>query len=159
MSERQLVLANYRQESRAKRILGIFKPRGAVTGEPFNLHLTFKNDSEQEFPGGKCELFIDEARAYSLVPYEAVMPSIKPKESTTIVFRNRIIEVPGYTPFRLVVKDVEGKDVLHESEKVYRLSNASREELYQKYAVVVALFFSILATLLTIVNVLVSIFA
>jgi len=35
---------------------------------------------------------------------------------------------------------------------------ATREEIYQKYAVVVALFFSVLASILTIVNVLVAIF-
>jgi len=43
-------------------------------------------------------------------------------------------------------------------EGAYPLVPATREEIYQKYAVVVALCFSILPAFLTIVNVLVSVF-
>jgi hypothetical protein len=53
--------------------------------------------------------------------------------------------------------DIKGNDTSR-IEGVYPLFLATREEIYQKYAVVVAILFSVLAITLTIVNVLVSIF-
>jgi len=157
-SKPQLVLVDYKQsQPGAKRIFWMFKPREAVTGEPFNLSIAFRNNSERELSGGKCYLYVDTAEGAALDPYEIDMPAIASKVSRTVAFENLAVQELGYSAFRVSVRNPGGEEVLNDYES-RRLTNASLEELYQKYAVVVALFFSTLATVLTIMNIIVSLF-
>lgn len=154
----RLVLVEYKQnQPKAKRIFWMFKARESVTGEPFNLRLTFKNTSKQEFSGGKCHVYIDTAEGTALTPYEIEIPAIAPKGIVSIVYEDLVIQETGYSAFRIRVYNNNNEKML-EDDNHHRLTNATPEELYQKYAVVVALLFSTLATILTIVNILVSLF-
>jgi len=165
MSECQLTFLGTRQESKAKRIFWIFKPQEVLSWEPFNLTLGFRNDTDKDYSGGICTFTIKQQATE--VEYEVNMPPIKSKKTAVVVKENLVVYETGYTSLlRLAVQDLEQKDVLCmtvEGEKetrnpfiLYPLYVTSREEVYQKYSVVVALFFSVLATVLTIINVIVS---
>jgi hypothetical protein len=133
----------------------IFKPKDTITGEPFNLHLTFKNNSNRKFSGGKCRLYIDTAHGIALTYYETSIPEITPRNTVDIVYEDLVVQEPGFSAFWVQVYTNSNEAVLEDNNQ-YKLTNANMEELYQKYAVVVALFFSTLATALTIVNIIVS---
>lgn len=165
MTECELVLTNIRQTSSASRFFGLFKPKEPVNWEPFDLHLTFKNDSDQEFEGGKCKFIIRGELTEN--DHDVDIPPIKPKETKTITLPDLIIAEAGFHALtrmeieskngkKVSCKDVDDKDTGGMT-RAYALIFATREELYQKYAVIVALFFSILASVLTIVNVIVTI--
>ena len=110
MSECQLVLEGIRQESKAKRILWFFKPKEIITWEPFDLQLTFRNNTDEEFPGGKCTFMIRKPSTHNT--YDADMPSIKPKESKTVVKKDLRIDEYGYVGLTfLQVKTFEQKPV------------------------------------------------
>ncbi len=140
--------------------MGIFKPKEIIIGEPFDLHLTFKNNGQEDFSGGECRFHTEEGHGYSLFNYHEKVESIKPEEAKTVVFKSLFIKQPGYAAMLgLTVNDLNGNEVFRQGEKdIYPIKNATREELYQKYSVIVALFFSTLASILTVINVLVSIF-
>ncbi len=168
MSECKLTFLGEKQESKAKRILWIFKPKEVLAWEPFDLTLGFRNDSDTDFLGGKCTFAVKQQTTE--VEYEVTMPPIKSKKTAVVVKENMVVYETGYTSlYRLAVQDLENNDVLcltEEGEKetsdpfmLYPLYVTSREEVYQKYSVVVALFFSVLATVLTIINVIVSLLA
>jgi len=108
---------------------------------------------------GKCKIKIAPPHLIALHSHEVSLPPIKPKENKTVVLEDLIVPFSGYVNVSLVsVEDVKGNSVSLEGEPDGDLMIASHEELYQKYAVVVAILFSVLATVLTIINVLVSIF-
>ena len=158
MSDCQLVLTEIRQESKAKRVLGLFKPNELVTGEPFDLHLTFRNDGEQKFLGGRCKVNISPPHLIAPTSDIASLPSIKPKDSETVVLEDVIIPFSGYVSLLIFsVEDVDGNNVFAEGSRRDYLMLTNHEELYQKYAVIVAISSSALASILTIINVLVSI--
>jgi hypothetical protein len=166
MKETILRLTNVRQESKAKKMFWFFRPKIVITWEPYDLYLTFRNDGDDEFCGGKCTFAICEKTAHD--NYEVNIPPIRPNETKTVVKKDLKIKEAGYVELRdLEVESVElesidcctldGTNTLSE-DFYYPLSVSSREELYQKYAVVTAFIFFILTFILTIVNVLISIF-
>lgn len=164
MLKGELVFTDWRLESKADRFFWIFKPSECIQGEPFDIHLTFRNDGQQKFEGGTCRFQIKNKLLYN---YKTDLPAIEPHQAKTVTISDILLAETGtlaLTSFG--VKTEEGKMVpckdakgnFMGSSRAYSFLLATREELYQKYAVIVALFFSILATILTIVNVLVAIF-
>ncbi len=102
-----------------------------------------------------------------LYDYKTDLPAIEPHQTKTVTISDITLAetgLIGLTSFDARTEDgkmVPCKDTKGNfmgSSRVYPFLLATREELYQKYAVIVALFFSVLATILTIVNVLVSLF-
>lgn len=165
MIEGRLVLIERRQQSKADRFFGIFKPNECIQGEPFDLYLTFRNDSDQRFEGGTCSFQIKNELRYDFM---VNLPPIEPHEVKTVTVQNITLAERGFialtslsakTKAGQIVPCYDIKGEIMGSHKAYPLLLATREEIYQKYAVVVALFFSVLASILTIVNVLVSIFS
>ena len=168
MNQCKLTFLGYRQESRAKRILWIFKPKEVIAWEPFKLHLTFRNDSDTEYLGGKCIFKIKQQSAES--DYEVDMPPVTSKEVVTVAKDNIIVTEAGFaslTSLNLIqypeheyvlCMTSDGTKETKDRSILFPLGVTNREELYQKYAVVVAIIFSVLATILTIVNVIVSVF-
>lgn len=165
MSDGDLLLADIKQTSKASRLFGLFRPNESVNWEPFDLHLTFKNNSDQQFEGGKCKFVIK--GELSEDSFDVDVPPLDPNEIKTVPLQDLIIAEAGFIAVtrlrveskdgkKVLCKDVDGKDTSR-TQGAYPLYLATREELYQKYAVVVALFFSILASILTIINVIVAI--
>jgi len=164
MFEGKLVLTERRQESKADRFFGIFKPSECIQGEPFDLYLTFRNDSDQRFEGGTCRFHISNKLRYD---FTVDLPAIEPYQAKTVTVTDITLaekSLVALTGFDVRTKDEKIVPCLDErgntmgSSRAYPLLLATREEMYQKYAVIVALCFSVVATILTIVNVLVSIF-
>ncbi len=165
MSDCDLLLVNIKQISKASRLFRLFKPKESINWEPFDLHITFKNNNEQPFEGGKCNFIIKGVQSED--DFDVDIPSMDPKEVKTITCHDLIIAEAGFIAVtRLRIESKEGKKVLCKDEdgkdtsrpqSAYPLYLATREELYQKYAIVVALFFSIFASILTVINVIVAI--
>ena len=164
MIEGKLVLTERRQESKADRFFWIFKPSECIQGEPFDLYLTFRNDSDRRFEGGTCRFQIKNELSYG---FTVDLPAIEPHQTKTVTVPNITLAEKGFialTGFDVRTNDgkivpcYDTKGKIMNISRAYPLLLATREEMYQKYAVIVALFFSVLATILTIVNVLVSIF-
>ena len=164
MIEGELFLSDLQLVSKADRFFWIFKPSECIQGEPFDIHLTFRNDGQQKFEGGTCKLHVKNRLSYD---FETDLPAIEPHQSKTVTISDiRLAETGfiGLTSFdvrtkegkMVSCKDADGK--IMDSRRAYPFLLANREELYQKYAVIVAIFFSVLATVLTIVNVLVAFF-
>lgn len=165
MSKCELVLAEIRVESKADKLFWLFKPKELVYWEPFDLHLSFRNNTDQAFGGGKCTFGIK--AEFSRLNFEIDLPLIEPNKVEEVIISNiRLSEIGVNALTDILVQNTEGKKVLCKDpdggetskNRQYSIHAVSREELYQKYAVVVALFFSVLASILTIVNVLVAIF-
>lgn len=160
-----LVFMGRQQKSKATRFFRLFKPSECIKGEPFDLHLTFKNDSDAEYTGGECSFGIDSATFHT--DFSIDLPPIKPHEDKTVTIPDITVGMTGFVALsRLAVRTKDGKEVSIKgasgrsinSSTAYPLSFVTREELYQKYSVIVALVFNIFAAILTIVNVLISIF-
>lgn len=159
-----LVLADYQQMSKARKFFWVFKPREPIQWEPFDLHLTFRNELKQKFEGGSCRFLIKGELTH--LDFELAIPPIESKETITVIQPNVVISEAGYVGITgLIIKPKNGKTLscvdkyginTATPERIYPLFLATREELYQKYAVIVALASSIIATILTAVNVLVS---
>lgn len=58
MSNCKLKLIEMRQETKAKRIFGLFKSKECVEWEPFDLHLSFKNISDHPFDEGNVRFSV-----------------------------------------------------------------------------------------------------
>lgn len=163
MSECQLLLTRIEQKSKAPRFFWIFQPKECVYHEPFDLYLTFKNNSDQRFEGGTCKFVI---RGELTWDHTIELPVIEPHQTKTITKPNIVVQDTGFiclTHLSVYTKDeksISCKTVDGEPAAIiyFPLLFANREELYQKYAVVVAIFFSVLAFILTIVNMIVAIF-
>ena len=160
-------------ESKAKRICYIFKPKEVVVDEKYMLGLTFTNDGDTMFTGGKIEVelaYVIYGKELQLDLNPLSIPIIPPKQSKSIYFETQKAEASG-TAFLRVKKfipenkkvEIEcynrfGEDLFdRKKDNVLTFSIASREEIYQKYSVVVALFFSIIAMGLSIINAIASI--
>lgn len=164
MSECKLVFMDFQQKSKARPVFRIFKPSECIFGEPFEIHLTLKNDSDHKFEGGKCKFDIKGNLNYD---FWVALPSFEPGEIKTVVHPNIKIGDQGFLALKniRIFSKEDGKTIICKdrfnkltSERGYPLFFSTREEIYQKYSVVVALFFSTLATILTIINVLIAIF-
>ena len=162
-------------ESKAKRVCYIFKPKEVVVAEKYRLGLTFTNEGDTIFNGGEIEVQVahmvgDKELQLDLKPQS--IPTIPPKQSKSIYFGTRIAETSGTTILRvmkLIPKNenvkVEcyngfGEDLLdRQKDNVLTFLIASREEIYARYGFLVALFFSIIAMVLSIINAIASIIA
>ena len=165
ISKCQLILTGIQQKSKAKKLFWLFRPSECIYWEPFDLSLSFKNVSTMKFEGGRCSFLIWGENTHKTA--NIAFPTIEPNEVATISISNGIvgevsttwvtkIEVQDKDGKAVLCKDSEGKDTNRE-DWIRLLRFVTKEEVYQKYAVVVALFFSILASILTIINVLVAI--
>lgn len=163
MSKCQLILTNIKQESKAPRFFWLFKPKELVYHEPFDLQFTLKNNTDQRFEGGRLDFEISGELTWD---HTIELPIIEPHMTTIITKQNIVVQDLGFILLehivithkdgnRILCLDKDSKDV---SLFYIPLLFSTREELYQKYAVVVALFFSILASFLTIINVIIAIF-
>lgn len=116
------------------------------------------------FEGGVCHFQIRGTLTYD---FTSNIPAINPQQSITVTKTDIRLAETGFVAlqnFRTKIENErptickDSKGDLMDSNHAYPFLLASREELYQKYSVVIALFFSILATILTIINVLIAIF-
>lgn len=159
----ELVLAEIKQESKAARLFWVFKPSECVHGEPFDLQLSFRNETVNRFEGGECQFQIKGKLSYS---FRAALPVIEPNEVKTVTFPKIVLGEVGFIALSSIrINSRDGKLVpimdktssgLLDPHYAQPLSFASKEEIYQKYAVIVALASSALASVLTVVNVIVA---
>jgi len=163
--ESSLTLLNFEQISKSKRLFWIIKPKEPIQWEFFDLKLTLRNNMHQRFEGGLCEFVIQGNLTHC--EYMLEIPPIEAHRSATATKVGIRIAEPGYhalTSIRIndragkliSCEDLEGDDVADPA-NAYPLWLATREEVYQEYAVLIALATSILATILTIVNVIITI--
>jgi hypothetical protein len=160
-----LTLLNFEQISKSKRFFWVIKPKEPIQWEFFDLKLTLMNNTHQRFDGGVCKFVIQGSTTHC--EYTLEIPPIEAHRSATATKVGIRITEPGYhalTSIRIndrdgkpiSCEDLEGDDVADPG-NAYPLWLATREEIYQEYAVLIALATSILATILTIVNVIITI--
>lgn len=157
-------------ESKAK-ICYIFKPKEAVADENYKLGLVFTNEGDTTFDGGKIEAQIsyfigDKELQFDL---EQSIPTIASKQSESIDFGIQKAESSGKAVLRVmnIISNNQnaitecynrlGENLLdRQQDNVLIFSVASREEIYERYGFVTALFFSIIAMIFSIINIIVS---
>lgn len=166
------LLAETLIESKAKRVFYIFKPREVVVDENYKLGLTLTNEGDTVFDEGKIEVQL----SYMIGEKELQLdlkqsiPIIASKQSKNIYFQTQKAETSGKAILRVMniipknekVKiacyNISRENLLdRQNDNVLTFSIASREEIYQRYSVLVALFFSIIAMVLSIINAIASI--
>ncbi len=161
-----LTLVNIELLSKAKRFFWVFKPKEPILWEFFDLKLTFRNDMNQRFEGGLCQFTIQGNLTHA--EYTVDVPPIESHEEGAVTESNLRIAEPSYHALTeitittkdgkaILCKDTDGGDIGNPN-YCYPVCLTTREEIYQKYAVLVALATSIVATVLTIVNVIVTIY-
>lgn len=161
-------------ESKAKRVCYIFKPKEVVVDENYRLGLNFTNEGDIIFDGGKIEVQLsyligDKELQFDL---KQSIPTIPAKQSKCIDFGTQKAETSGKTILRVMKvipnnQNVEvecynrfGENLLdRRQDNVLIFSISSHEEIYARYGFVVALFFSIIAIILSIINAIASITA
>ena len=168
----RLVVEKTLSESKARRFFYLYKPREIVAGEDYLVGLTIRNEDTTTFNGGKIEasLFASIGGTGELYyDLKQVIPLIPPKQSRDIWFESQTAEFSGTAVLRIekiipigeeiVVEcyNKSGDNLSVDKTKVFTLQIASREEIYQKYGVVVALFFSIIAMIISTINAIASI--
>jgi hypothetical protein len=157
--------------SKAKRICFVFKPKEVVVDENYALGLTFTNQGDIAFDGGKIEVqtsYIIGQKELQLDLTQSI-PKIPPKHTKSIDFGIQKAEASGKVLLRIMkiipnnqnVK-VEcyskfGENLLdRQQDNLLTFSVSSRQEIYAKYGFIVALFFSIIAMILSIINAIAS---
>jgi len=166
------LLAETLLESKAKSVFYVFKPKEVVVDENYRLGLTLHNKGDTTFNGGKIEVKLSYmiGNAELFFGLEQVIPIIPPKQSKNIWFETQKAESSGKGILRIMKTIPEDENVVVEcsskrgenlldrkKDNVLTFSIASREEIYQRYSVVVALIFSIIAMILSIINAIASI--
>lgn len=159
-------------ESKATRVFHIFKPKEVIVDEYYMLGLTLHNRGDTQFNGGKIEAMLSYPLQSSELSCElkSDVPTILPNKSEKIQFEQQKAESSGKTIFRvksIVPNDasvnveccnIYGENLLNRlQDNVLTFSIASREEIYQRYSVVVAIFFSVIAMVVSIINAIASI--
>lgn len=161
-------------ESKAKRVFHIFKPKEVVANEKYRLGLTFTNTGDTMFNGGEIQAQVAYPVGGRELQFDLTesIPMMSPKQSKAIKFGTQTAMTSGIAVLRvmsIVLRDknveIECRSVLGEDlldrrrDNVLNFSVASREEIYQRYSVVVAIFFSTIAIILSIINAIASIIA
>jgi len=157
-------------KSKAKRLFYVCKPKEVVCGEEYVLGLVILNDDTITFNGGRIEitLFFPYGSGRMTYHLKQVIPLIPPKQSKTIWFEPQAAELSGTGMISIQKIVAIGEDIIVEcynmhgdsmldTTRVLAFQVASREEIYQKYSVGVALFFSIIAMTVAIINAIASI--
>lgn len=157
-------------ESKARRFFYLYKPKEIVVGEDYLIGLTIRNEDNTTFNGGKIEVRLFVPYGASKLSYNLtqVIPFVPPKQSRDIWFEPQTAEIAGTAMLSIrkivpIGEDVNiechnkfGDNMLN-SDEVLTVQISSREEIYQKYSVVVAILFSVIAITISIVNAIVSI--
>lgn len=131
--------------------------------------LSIRNEENIAFNGGKieAELFVPYAIGQMYYDLTQVIPLIPPKQSRKICFERQTAEISGTAMLKIKKTMPIGEDVVIEfynklgenmmtETRVLTFPIASREEIYQKYSVIVASFFSIIAMTISIINAIAS---
>jgi len=140
----------YKVKSKAKRVY-IFKPKEVVQEEKFDLEIKFQNLGEQ-FNGGSCRLVLHYPD--STDPMECIeIPRLNENESMTKTVEDLVMITSGNCGFELHEQRYKTRDDIEHSElflfdernnlieEDYFLTIpvSSKEEIYQKYSLVIAL--------------------
>lgn len=165
------LLAEHLVESEAKRVCYIFKPKEVIVGEKYRLGLTLTNGNTI-FNGGHIKGQISYPIGDRELKYDLIqsIPAIPPKQSKRIYFEPQKAVASGIGILRVMNiipndenVEIECYNIFEEDlfdrakDNVLTFLIASREEIYQRYSVVVALIFSIIAMVLSIINAIASI--
>jgi len=166
------LLAETLLESKAASVFYIFKPKEVVVDENYRLGLILHNQGDTTFNGGKIEVKLSYIIGNTELCFDLkqVVPIIPPKQSKNIWFETQKAKNSGVAVLRVMKIIPDDENVVVEccnksgerlfdrkKDNVLTFSIASREEIYQRYSVVVALIFSIIAMSLSIINAIVSI--
>ena len=168
--KRRLVAEKVLTKSRAKRLFYLFKPKEVVCGEEYLAGLSIRNEDDTAFEGGKMEGILSFPFGGGDLSYDLkqVIPLIPPKQLKDIWFEPQTAESSGTGLIKVIRILPIGEDAVVEcrdkygynmidTNRVLTLQIASREEIYQKYSVVLALLFSVVAMTISIINAIASI--
>ena len=157
-------------KSKARRFFYLFKPKEIVVGENYLVGLNIRNEDNIAFNGGKIDVKLFSPYGGGEISYDLtqVIPVVPPKQSRDIWFEPQEAEIAGTAMLSILRIIPIGEDVNIEchnrdgdnmlnSGKVITVQISSREEIYQKYSVVVAIFFSVIAMTVSIINAIASI--
>lgn len=161
----------YKPISEAKRMFLIFKPTEVLQSEIFTIEFTFRNIGE-EFQGGSCDFLLrypDDIFSYI---GNIKIPSIGMGESTTRLWTNLIIYSHGNIglvfdnqKYRTIEGDTIEENYLSDEygNRLYRNNwlfflVSSKEEMYQKYSVIVAVYVAIISIILSTIGIFISLF-
>jgi len=168
--KRVLVAEKVLIESQAKRLFYLFKPEEVVCKEDYLVGLSIRNKDDTAFEGGKIEVILSVPLGSGDLSYDLkqVIPLIPPRQLKEVWFEAQTAENSGTAVLSITKIAPIGEDVIVEchdksghnmiaTNAVLTFQIASREEIYQKYSVVVALLFSVVAMTISIINAIASI--
>jgi hypothetical protein len=165
------LLFSYKIISKAKRMFLFFKPQQIVPSEKFDIELTFQNLGEK-FYGGTfalvltCpELSLRHSRPIKLLPINEGELQILVIENLSFEFSATwILSLEGQSHYLSNGQQVGGgssylyfspKDEVHDA-TVFPVPIVTREELYQKYAVIVALWTATISIVVATLSIVIS---
>jgi hypothetical protein len=160
---------SYRATSKAQRIYKFFKPKEIVQGEPFDLELTFTNIGEA-FYGGTTTLDFQYPGDRSEQIKKIESPPINENQSHILTLKDLRIDFSGVCGIAFQTQHINRIDKTPRSQTyIYddeggsmgfgyalALPVTSKEELYQKYSLVMALsafFISLTALIIAFIDI------
>ena len=151
------LVIEYRVTSKADRMWCLFKPKEIIEGEKFDVEFQFTNNNE-DFQGGFFDLIFRYPGDIDQYQGKVEIPEIKKGESQIIKLEDQLMETSGYCGFIFrnqytTVGNKEQKYYFLYSKDEQRLERndylginvSSKEEIYQKYSVTVALWASVIS--------------
>lgn len=156
--------------SKAKRMWLIFKPKEIIEEENFELLIKFTH-VEGDFHGGSFSLI--KRYPENIQQHERIVkiPPLKNKESTTITIENICFDTSGYCGFyfRNQITRIEDNEQKFEflygadDERMARahwlgINVASKDEIYQKYSVTIALWASVVSIIISAIGIWLQLF-
>jgi hypothetical protein len=144
------IKVSHELNSKAHRVYKIFKPKEIVQGEPFDIILTFKNIGEK-FHGGFFDLEITQL-ALRVNVKQITVPPLEENKVFTVKVSDIALELTGicgieFRNQKYYTADHETAGSIYLWSETGKLQHneflflpiSSKEEIYQKYSLVVAL--------------------
>lgn len=166
MSSLPKLQVTFKIVSKAKSMFYFFKPMDLVQGEKFDLILTFKNLADN-FSGGFCQLWFRYSDSSMDNQQNFEIPPIAQNDTWTITFKEKVIPTSGHCGLVFDNQHYysnQGQkqyDYLYDFQDTHLTRKAwisiiviSKEELYQKYAVNLA----IVAIVISFIAIVISLF-
>ena len=145
----------------------LFRPRVLVQEEPFDIKLTFFN-LKKKFYGGTFKLLLRYPSGMGTVTEKIDIPSLGEHETWSTIIEDLVILESGLCGIRFHDQEYIKEDGNKISGNFLRfvyingqylgLRVASKEELYQKYSVIVALWASAISILISSLSLFFSLF-
>ena len=162
------LVVEYKVTSKANRMWHFFKPKEIVEGENFDVEFRFINNYE-DFQGGSFDLIFRYPENVEQPEGKVEIPEIKKGESKIKKLEDKIMITSGYCGFifRNQITTVNNQEQVYyflytvggerlEKDSWLGIDVSSKDELYQKYSVTVALWTSVISILISTIGILIQ---